>query len=201
MLPPFSLIDIDKDDPVARQAAKSQTQRARKEGRLKQQPCVVCQTTVDICAHHFDYSKPLDVVFLCNCHHLRFHAYMRRRLDELEYPPYTKAFHDQALAKFKRDYLEPPLFAKPKLPLRKKFKRPSPSPSGLYEDKFQLRTIRQVAELIGKPKQFVRGLIHHGKIAYYKFGERSSYHISLPDLNTWLTSNPEFVAKPTMEVR
>jgi ribosomal protein S27AE len=42
--------------------------RALKDGRLKRKPCEVCGAeTVE--AHHADYSKPLDVRWLCKPHH------------------------------------------------------------------------------------------------------------------------------------
>jgi len=37
------------------------------------QPCVVCQTTVNIHKHHPDISKPREVVFLCALHHKEAH--------------------------------------------------------------------------------------------------------------------------------
>ncbi len=40
---------------------------AVRDGRLKKQPCYCGETIVE--AHHEDYSKPLDVEWLCNWHH------------------------------------------------------------------------------------------------------------------------------------
>ncbi len=46
---------------------------AVRDGRLKKQLCLFCGRS-DVHAHHRDYSKPLDVVWLCpQCHH-RLHA-------------------------------------------------------------------------------------------------------------------------------
>lgn len=46
---------------------------ATSDGRLKRLPCAVCGSErVD--AHHRDYSKPLDVVWLCREHHRMVHA-------------------------------------------------------------------------------------------------------------------------------
>lgn len=45
---------------------------AIKNGSLVRQPCEVCGADrVD--AHHDDYSKPLQVRWLCRGHHLQFH--------------------------------------------------------------------------------------------------------------------------------
>jgi hypothetical protein len=38
-------------------------------GKLKRQPCEVCGATENIERHHEDYSKPLDVQWLCPTHH------------------------------------------------------------------------------------------------------------------------------------
>lgn len=52
-------------------------QRALTGGALVKQPCEVCGVTegrdVRIDAHHDDYSRPLDVRWLCRQHHIRLH--------------------------------------------------------------------------------------------------------------------------------
>ena len=56
--------------------------KALRKGRLTREPCEVCGAVhgVDgavLHAHHEDYSKPLDVVWLCRRHHRRLHAIIR----------------------------------------------------------------------------------------------------------------------------
>lgn len=46
---------------------------ALRRGRMVKQACAVCETTVDVHAHHADYSKPLEVVWLCRQHHNEVH--------------------------------------------------------------------------------------------------------------------------------
>lgn len=47
---------------------------ALRDGRLKKEPCALCGAQERVQGHHKDYSKPLDVVWLCTqCHH-RVHA-------------------------------------------------------------------------------------------------------------------------------
>ena len=43
--------------------------RALEGGRLQRGPCVECGITDGVHAHHNDYTKPLDVVWLCDKHH------------------------------------------------------------------------------------------------------------------------------------
>ena len=43
-------------------------------GRLVKKSCSVCGSTINIEAHHVDYSKWLDVVWLCCQHHRDLHA-------------------------------------------------------------------------------------------------------------------------------
>lgn len=45
---------------------------AERSGRIKKKPCEVCDS-LDAHKHHDDYSKPLDVRFLCRKHHVEFH--------------------------------------------------------------------------------------------------------------------------------
>ena len=46
---------------------------AVKLGVLTKGPCAVCGTTEEIQGHHTDYTKPLEVTWLCRLHH--FHAH------------------------------------------------------------------------------------------------------------------------------
>jgi len=44
---------------------------AVRDGRLKPTPCWACGEKAE--AHHPDYSRPLDVVWLCDTHHKQAH--------------------------------------------------------------------------------------------------------------------------------
>lgn len=55
-----------------RKKANAAVARAVREGRMKKQPCWVCGEKA--VAHHPDYSRPLDVVWLCQPHHKQAHA-------------------------------------------------------------------------------------------------------------------------------
>lgn len=47
--------------------------RALKSGELVRQPCAVCSSP-DSESHHPDYSRPLEVVWLCRPHHVAVHV-------------------------------------------------------------------------------------------------------------------------------
>lgn len=53
--------------------ANQQVSNAIRDGRLIRKPCVICGNPKSQ-AHHPDYSKPLDVVWLCRKHHLATHG-------------------------------------------------------------------------------------------------------------------------------
>jgi hypothetical protein len=56
--------------------ARGITSAAIRAGKLVREPCAVCgEEKVD--AHHDDYSKPLDVLWLCRLHHNRRHRDMK----------------------------------------------------------------------------------------------------------------------------
>ena len=62
---------IEKERYPERIRARDYVRRAIKRGRLKRKACVSCGTNKDIHAHHKDYSKPLEVVWLCaKCHRI-----------------------------------------------------------------------------------------------------------------------------------
>jgi len=52
--------------------ARLEVQYAVRSGRLTKQPCEVCNN-VKSHAHHCDYNKPLDVIWLCTKHHAEWH--------------------------------------------------------------------------------------------------------------------------------
>ena len=54
-----------------RRAAHIITGNAIRDGRLKKEPCFICGGKSE--AHHPDYSRPLDVVWLCVLHHKQAH--------------------------------------------------------------------------------------------------------------------------------
>jgi lipopolysaccharide biosynthesis regulator YciM len=58
-------------NPVARKA-QNKVSNSIRDGKLTRKPCSICGGTAH--AHHPDYSKPLDVVWLCPLHHQRLHA-------------------------------------------------------------------------------------------------------------------------------
>lgn len=53
--------------------ARARLKRAVRLGKIKKCPCRVCGTLEKVEGHHFDYSKPLDVVWLCTKHHKELH--------------------------------------------------------------------------------------------------------------------------------
>lgn len=56
-----------------REKASGKVQTAIRKGLLIRQPCERCGSTERIHAHHDDYSKPLDVMWLCPLHHRQRH--------------------------------------------------------------------------------------------------------------------------------
>jgi hypothetical protein len=43
-----------------------------KRGKIKKMPCIICGS-LEVEAHHNDYSKPLEVIWVCRKHHLEIH--------------------------------------------------------------------------------------------------------------------------------
>lgn len=60
--------------------ARAAVRYALKTGRLQKQPCIECGNERSQ-AHHLDYSRPLDVVWLCQRHHKKVHREMKISLD------------------------------------------------------------------------------------------------------------------------
>lgn len=50
--------------------AQNAVNNALRDGRISKEPCAICGSTDGVHAHHKDYARPLDVVWLCaRCHH------------------------------------------------------------------------------------------------------------------------------------
>lgn len=54
-------------------AAHALVAQALKDGRLARKPCEICGDANSV-AHHEDYSKPLEVVWVCRKHHMAAHG-------------------------------------------------------------------------------------------------------------------------------
>jgi hypothetical protein len=64
-----------KNNPQGR-SAQTELNDAVKAGRLERMPCEVCGDTKSH-GHHPDYSKPLEVIWLCAKHHAEEHKRLR----------------------------------------------------------------------------------------------------------------------------
>lgn len=47
---------------------------AVRKGIIEKEPCLVCGDTKKVHAHHDDYNKPLEVLWLCPIHHRQLHT-------------------------------------------------------------------------------------------------------------------------------
>ncbi|MFH1997227.1 MAG: hypothetical protein ABII94_00855 [Patescibacteria group bacterium] len=52
--------------------ARAKLRKCVKNGKIKKMACEICNYSLSE-GHHFDYSRPLDVVWLCKKHHDLFH--------------------------------------------------------------------------------------------------------------------------------
>lgn len=57
--------------------ARNAVNNAIRDGRLTRQPCEHCGSTQNVHAHHHDYSKPLDIEWLCKDCHWKHHNEMK----------------------------------------------------------------------------------------------------------------------------
>jgi hypothetical protein len=64
--------------PLIQKRAHWAVKSAKRNGTLKPQPCKVCGEK-HTQAHHHDYTKPLDVVWLCARHHAEQHRHAETR--------------------------------------------------------------------------------------------------------------------------
>jgi len=55
-----------------RYKARYMVANALRLGKIRSKPCEVCKEILSE-AHHFDYNKPLEVMWLCKAHHSAWH--------------------------------------------------------------------------------------------------------------------------------
>jgi len=68
---------------IGRNPEKRQAQiilgNAVRSGKIKKKPCEFCESTHRVHGHHDDYSKPLDVIWMCPQCHKDYHKSIKRR--------------------------------------------------------------------------------------------------------------------------
>lgn len=62
-----------------RVAARNEVRKALRNGTLKKEPCSHCGS-IEVEAHHEDYSKPLEVIWWCQKYHDFYHRMQRQGL-------------------------------------------------------------------------------------------------------------------------
>lgn len=64
----------------AKELARNVTKKAIRGGGLAKQPCEECGATERVEVHHVDYTKPLEIRWLCKPCHYKQHAPKREAL-------------------------------------------------------------------------------------------------------------------------
>ena len=64
---------LTDEEKAMRSAARNYLQNMIKQGYITRLNCEVCGSDVNIEGHHDDYTKPLDVRWLCKTHHAEHH--------------------------------------------------------------------------------------------------------------------------------
>lgn len=62
--------------PAAKHKARKAVNNALRDGKILKQSCQVCNNPKTT-AHHYDYTKPLNVIWLCKQHHKEADAKMK----------------------------------------------------------------------------------------------------------------------------
>lgn len=68
----------DKNNPDKKKAT-TVLGNALRDGKIKKQPCENCGSKKRVHGHHDDYSKPLDVIWLCPKCHKEYHRQKEKK--------------------------------------------------------------------------------------------------------------------------
>ena len=63
--------------------AKIILNNAIRDGKIKKGLCQICSCK-NVHGHHYDYTKPLDVIWLCDIHHKKVHWWLRWNSRQVE---------------------------------------------------------------------------------------------------------------------
>ena len=77
----YARLDLLERESRDKNFCRGQVTYALKKGTLKKEPCYCGETKVE--AHHADYKRPLDVVWVCTKHHVELDK-MRREQHVLD---------------------------------------------------------------------------------------------------------------------
>ncbi len=69
----YRLAALAEHNYVIRHRVRALTRSYIKSGRLTKLPCEICKVVENVEAHHDDYTKPLDIRWLCRKHHREHH--------------------------------------------------------------------------------------------------------------------------------
>ena len=72
--------------------ARDMLRNAVATNKIIKEPCEICKTSENVHGHHEDYSKPLEVIWLCYTHHAEVHRQYNK-------PEYITAFMEARLTK------------------------------------------------------------------------------------------------------
>lgn len=59
--------------PTEKKKAWAKLREAIDRGDIVKKPCAICGNKDNLEAHHFDYNKPLEVIWFCKKHHRETH--------------------------------------------------------------------------------------------------------------------------------
>lgn len=65
--------DPNYEEQLLKVTVRDLTRRYIKQGILIKETCKICGTNENVEAHHEDYTKPLDIIWLCRNHHRELH--------------------------------------------------------------------------------------------------------------------------------
>ena len=65
---------LSEEEKIRRKAARDYLNRLIRQGLVKKSNCEICGSDKNVEAHHDDYSRPLDVRWLCRVHHEHHHT-------------------------------------------------------------------------------------------------------------------------------